>query len=93
MASTINSKTANTAFVLNNDYVVFNVTVGSGGTITFTYTHNPNATGTANNAEGDFNGLQLAPFVLEPPVITRQPQPDTSLRVRPPNSRPPLSLL
>ncbi len=57
---TINTKSAYNAFIQGNDYVVFtNIVVGAGGTITFTYTRNPAATGVANNTEGDFNGLQL----------------------------------
>ncbi|HEX3801022.1 MAG TPA: LamG-like jellyroll fold domain-containing protein [Verrucomicrobiae bacterium] len=64
-------------FTLGNDYVVFSgIVVGTNGNITFTYTHNPNAPGTPNNAEGDFNGLQLAQVVLLPPLITAQPQPE-----------------
>lgn len=76
--STVNSKTADTAFVLGNDYVVFNgVTVSSEGYISFTYTANTNAT-TYNNpqTEGDFNGLQLVKVIaVPPPGIHTQPFP------------------
>jgi hypothetical protein len=67
--STTNS--VDTTFTLHNDYVLFNVTVGAGETITFTYTHNANIAG---NNEGDFNGLQLVQLGgLLPPIITEQP--------------------
>ena len=51
-ANTINTGTS--SFVLNNNYVIFNVTTNSSGTLTISYTTNV-TTGT----EGDFNGFQL----------------------------------
>ena len=50
-----------TSFIQGNSYVLFtNILVGTGSTVTFTYSHNPNATNTVNpQTEGDFNGLQL----------------------------------
>lgn len=62
--STSNSGMVNLSFVLGDDYVEFtnvalttNVT-GGNGTIFFSYTASPN-TLTADNTEGDYNGLQL----------------------------------
>ena len=74
--STVNSK--DTLFTAGNDYVVFSgiAIPPGGGAITFTYTHNPAATGTTGNSEGDFNGVQLAPVTLYPPLITQQPLPE-----------------
>ena len=76
--STVNSKTADTAFVLGNDYVVFNgITVSAAGYIGLAYKANTNAT-TYNNpqTEGDFNGLQLVKVVaVPPPGIQTQPFP------------------
>ncbi len=70
---TVNVKNSST-FILGNDYVQFNnIIVGADGTINFTFTHNPAATGTSGNSEGDFNGLQLVAVVSAPPLITAQP--------------------
>jgi len=64
--STVNS--LGSSFTQGNDYVLFgNIVVGTDGTITFTYTAN---SGVAGNTEGDFNGLQLVPGGLQPPVQT-----------------------
>jgi len=59
--STVNTSSGFTSFIQGNSYVLFtNILVGTGATITFTYSHNPNATNTVNpQTEGDFNGLQL----------------------------------
>jgi len=59
--STVNTSSGFTSFIQGNSYVLFtNILVGTGSTITFTYSHNPNATNTYNpQTEGDFNGLQL----------------------------------
>jgi hypothetical protein len=76
--STTNS--VDSVFTLDNDYVVFSgLVVSAGETITFTYTHNANGTQTSGNSEGDFNGLQLAPVTLYPPLITEQPTPEVLL--------------
>ncbi len=59
--STVNTTAAYNSFVQGNDYVVFQVTVGSGGgSISFTYQANTSVLvgGVANNI-GNFNGLQL----------------------------------
>ena len=62
---TINTTAAYNTFIQGNDYVVFtDIVVGTGGTITFTYTHNPAATGITNNTQGNFNGLQLVASTL-----------------------------
>ena len=64
--STFNS--IDSSFTQGNDYVLFgDIVVGTGGTITFTYTANG---GVAGNTEGDFNGLQLVPGGLQPPMQT-----------------------
>ena len=59
--STVNTSSGFTSFIQGNSYVLFtNILVGTGATITFTYSHNPNATNTVSpQTEGDFNGLQL----------------------------------
>jgi hypothetical protein len=59
--STVNTSSGFTSFIQGDSYVLFtNILVGTGATITFTYSHNPNATNTVNpQTEGDFNGLQL----------------------------------
>jgi hypothetical protein len=59
--STVNTSSGFTSFIQGNSFVLFtNILVGTGSTITFTYSHNPNATNTINTqTEGDFNGLQL----------------------------------
>jgi len=57
--STVNTPASLTTFTPGADYVVFNnVVVGAAGTITFTWTANPNVTVSGNN-EGDLNALQL----------------------------------
>ena len=64
--STVNS--LDSSFTQGNDYVLFgNIVVGAAGTITFTYTANG---GVAGNTEGDFDGLQLVPGGLQPPIQT-----------------------
>ncbi|HEX3800067.1 MAG TPA: immunoglobulin domain-containing protein [Verrucomicrobiae bacterium] len=58
-------------FILGADYVVFsNIVVGGGGTITFTFTANTNATSpdyAGPNSQGAFNGLQLVTAVSAAP--------------------------
>ena len=57
--STSNTPASLTSFTLGADYVIFsNVVLATAGTITFTWTANPNVTVTGNN-EGDLNALQL----------------------------------
>jgi hypothetical protein len=51
-AQTVNAATS--TYILNTNYVIFNVTTNSSGTLTISYTTN-GSTGT----EGDFNGFQL----------------------------------
>jgi hypothetical protein len=73
--STVNTSAGWTSYVQGNNYVVFsNVVVGAGATISIAYTHNPNATGTAGNTEGDFNGVQLQNVTVgAPPVVVSEP--------------------
>ena len=67
--STSNTPASLNTFTLGADYVIFsNVVVGTVGTITFTFTANPNVTVVGNN-EGDFNALQLV-FVSTNVVVT-----------------------
>src|ERR1700722_8444794 len=57
--STSNTPASLTTFTMGADYVIFsNVVVGAAGTITFTFTANPNVTVAGNN-EGDLNAVQL----------------------------------
>jgi hypothetical protein len=69
--STTNGPDTN-VFVLNNDYVVFYdvVVPNGGGMIVFTYTKNAAVSG---NNEGSFNGVQLTPFIIQPPTIVTSP--------------------
>jgi hypothetical protein len=70
--STSNTPASLTTFTLGADYVIFsNVVVGAAGTITFTWTANPNVTVAGNN-EGDLNALQLA-FVSTNTVANSAP--------------------
>ena len=59
------------AFIEGADYVVFsNIAVGAGGTITFTFTPNTDATSpdyAGPNSQGAFNGLQLVTAVSAAP--------------------------
>ncbi len=58
--STVNTPGSLTSFIYGADYVVFrNIVLATAGTITFTWTGNPNVSLAGNN-EGDFNALQLA---------------------------------
>jgi hypothetical protein len=67
--STSNTPASLNTFTLNADYVVFsNVVLATAGTITFTWTGNPNVTVVGNN-EGDFNALQLI-FVSTNTIVT-----------------------
>jgi hypothetical protein len=57
--STSNTPASLTTFIRGADYVVFsNIVLATTGTITFTWTANPNVTVAGNN-EGDLNALQL----------------------------------
>jgi len=70
--STVNTPASLTTFTPGADYVVFNnVVVGAAGTITFTWTANPNVTVLGNN-EGDLNALQLV-FVSTNTVANSAP--------------------
>jgi hypothetical protein len=60
-----------TNFVEGASYVLFAGVSPSNGTITI----NVAASGVGGNpTEADFNGLQLTPYLIEPPVIRSQPQ-------------------
>jgi hypothetical protein len=78
--STSNTSASLTTFSLGADYVVFsNVVVGAAGTITFTWTANPNVTVPSNN-EGDLNALQLA-FVSSSTNVPGSAGPDFGANV------------
>jgi len=67
--STFNTPASLNTFALGADYVVFsNVVLALTGTISFTWTANPNVIVVGNN-EGDFNGLQLV-FVSTNTMVT-----------------------
>ncbi|HEV2693945.1 MAG TPA: hypothetical protein VG347_13710 [Verrucomicrobiae bacterium] len=70
--STVNTPASLTTYTPGADYVVFNnIVVGAAGTITFTWTANPNVTVTGNN-EGDLNALQLV-FVSTNQMVSSAP--------------------
>jgi hypothetical protein len=70
--STVNTPGSLTRFTPGADYTVFrNVVLATAGTITFTWTGNPNVALAGNN-EGDFNALQLV-FVSSNTAVTSTP--------------------
>lgn len=70
--STVNTPGSLTTFTPGANYVVFrNVVLAAAGTITFTWTGNPNVSLAGNN-EGDFNALQLV-FVSPNTIATTTP--------------------